>query len=84
MSLHIITHRTPRGRCHCGFVYYDTDADSVIGEHNRTCGQALHEREHPKRKELNDLLAPMDPDLEEHMRKEYKAGRLKPSTERIV
>lgn len=84
MPLHLILDRKVTGRCRvCSSPFYDTDSDKWIGEHSAACGQKHYEAQHPRRKELNDLLAPWDPELEAHMKKEYEQGRLKPSTERV-
>lgn len=80
----VILRRNPRGYCRiCQTKFFDTDSDRVIADHNRTCAQAHFEA----RKEHGDPLAfldSQDPELQAHVEKEYKAGRLKPSTERVI
>jgi hypothetical protein len=84
MTMPLILRKTPRGFCRiCKDVFYDTDSDRVIADHNRTCAQAHYE----KHKEHGDPLAfldSQDPELQAHVEREYKAGRLKPSTERVT
>lgn len=82
--MHLILRRTPRGLCRvCKHVWYDTDADSAIAAHNRVCGQAHYERTKPDRDKLA-FLDSADPELQEYVTKEYRAGRLKPSTKRVI
>jgi hypothetical protein len=78
----LILRRTPRGLCRiCKEPFYDTDSDAVIARHNQKCAQAYVEARGPDKLAFLDSA---DPELQEYVTKEYKAGRLKPSTERIV
>lgn len=78
----IILKRTPRGRCRiCKHVWYDSDADTAIRDHNNTCAQAFVEARGPDKLAF---LKPQDPELQDWVTREYKAGRLKPSTERVI
>lgn len=80
----VILRRSPRGFCRiCKHVWYDTDADSVIADHNRQCAQAHYEQSKPQRDKLAFLDA-QDPELQDWVEDEYRKGKLKPSTERVI
>lgn len=82
--MHIISRRTPTGRCRvCKALRYDTDTDRGWIAAHQACWDAAYEAHRPRREALNDLLAPWDPELEDHMRREYQAGRLRPSTDPV-
>lgn len=80
----LIFRRTPRGRCRiCDLVFYDTDSDRVIARHNQSCAQEFFESRRGGKDPLA-FLDSADPELQAHVEREYKAGRLKPSTDRVV
>jgi hypothetical protein len=80
----LILRRTPRGFCRiCKEPFYDTDSDRVLAEHNDLCAQEYYERMKPGRDKLA-LLDPVDPERQAWVEGEYAAGRLKPSTDRVI
>ena len=82
--MHLILNRRPTGRCRiCTHVFYDTDSDVAIAKHVRECGQAHYEA-HRGNGDPLAFLDSQDPELQAHVEKEYRAGRLKPSTERVI
>lgn len=84
MSSHLLLNKTPRGRCRiCAQIFYDTDSDRVIARHNQRCAQEFYEARKPERDRLK-FLESQDPELQEWVTSEYRAGRLKPSTERVT
>lgn len=71
------------GRCRfCKTTWREGATDRQMARHMAQCAREYLDANREWRAR-NAWMAPQDPELEAHMRREYLAGRLKPSTDPI-